>query len=51
MKRLRKKIIYLLQYKGIYILRKVTGTKTVFVDGLGGKYSLIRKKNERQKKE
>lgn len=44
MKRLRRKIIYWLQYKGIYILRKVTGTSTVFVDGLGGKYSLIRKK-------
>lgn len=42
-KRLRKRIVYWLQYKGIYILRRITGTKTQFVDGLGNKYGLIRK--------
>lgn len=43
MKRLRKKIIYWLQYKGIYILRKVTGKKSVFYDGLGNKYGVFKR--------
>ena len=43
MTRLRKKIIYWLQYKGFYILRKVQGMTCVFTDGLGNKYYMINK--------
>lgn len=46
MTRLRKKIIYWLQYKGFYILRKMQGLGCVFMDGLGNKYYMINKTKE-----
>lgn len=41
---MRKLIIKWLQHKGIYVLRKIPETQTMFKDGLGRKYSIIRKK-------
>ena len=43
MKYLSKKILLWLRRKGVYVLKKIDGTSTMFKDGLGNKYSIIKK--------
>lgn len=42
-KRIKFRVISWLQYKGWYLLKKVAGKKSTYVDGLGNRYGVIKR--------